>query len=146
MVEVDSGNANAYFNRGCCYDSLGELDKAISDYSHALELDNKNQGDLPALDTKKMLEDDSIILHNTIEMRENGRQEFCNQQKNKYWQYQQQQKQQKQNTNNYNYTNTNTNTGAQMNSAGKSKNLNLNVSAHKNNRAFNQIINQKYNQ
>ena len=39
-----SGNANAYFNRGCCYDSVGELDLAIADYSIALELDMKVQG------------------------------------------------------------------------------------------------------
>lgn len=39
MIEIDPQNANAYFNRGCCYDSIGELDLAISDYSVALELD-----------------------------------------------------------------------------------------------------------
>ena len=61
VIELDSGNANAYFNRGsayvfhfsivflffCCsvhpssisYDSLGEFDRAIADYTHALELD-----------------------------------------------------------------------------------------------------------
>ena len=39
---LDPENANAYFNRGCCYDSIGELDLAISDYSIALELDMKN--------------------------------------------------------------------------------------------------------
>lgn len=38
---MDKENANAYFNRGCCYDSVGELDLAISDYSVALELDMK---------------------------------------------------------------------------------------------------------
>jgi lipoprotein NlpI len=38
---LDKDNANAYFNRGCCYDSVGELDLAISDYSVALELDMK---------------------------------------------------------------------------------------------------------
>lgn len=38
---MDKDNANAYFNRGCCYDSVGELDLAISDYSVALELDMK---------------------------------------------------------------------------------------------------------
>ena len=40
--KLDPENANAYFNRGCCYDSIGELDLAISDYSIALELDMKN--------------------------------------------------------------------------------------------------------
>lgn len=41
MISLDKDNANAYFNRGCCYDSVGELDLAISDYSVALELDMK---------------------------------------------------------------------------------------------------------
>ena len=41
MITLDKDNANAYFNRGCCYDSVGELDLAISDYSVALELDIK---------------------------------------------------------------------------------------------------------
>lgn len=40
---MDPYNANAYFNRGCCYDSVGELDLAIADYSIALELDEKLQ-------------------------------------------------------------------------------------------------------
>lgn len=44
VIKIDSENANAYFNRGCCYDSVGELDLAISDYSVALELDMKNGG------------------------------------------------------------------------------------------------------
>ncbi len=39
VIEIDPQNANAFFNRGCCYDSIGELDLAISDYSVALELD-----------------------------------------------------------------------------------------------------------
>ena len=41
VIKLDSENANAYFNRGCCYDSIGEIDMAISDYSVALELDMK---------------------------------------------------------------------------------------------------------
>jgi len=41
VIKLDSENANAYFNRGCCYDSIGEIDLAISDYSVALELDMK---------------------------------------------------------------------------------------------------------
>lgn len=45
MISLDPDNANAYFNRGCCYDSVGELDLAISDYSIALELDLKVQGE-----------------------------------------------------------------------------------------------------
>ena len=44
MIEIDPENANAYFNRGCCFDSVGELDLAISDYSVALELDMRNGG------------------------------------------------------------------------------------------------------
>ena len=42
VIQIDPENANAFFNRGCCYDSVGELDLAISDYSVALELDMKN--------------------------------------------------------------------------------------------------------
>lgn len=42
IINIDPDNANAYFNRGCCYDSVGELDLAISDYSVALELDMRN--------------------------------------------------------------------------------------------------------
>ena len=44
VISKDPENANAYFNRGCCYDSVGELDLAIADYSIALELDMKVQG------------------------------------------------------------------------------------------------------
>jgi tetratricopeptide (TPR) repeat protein len=45
VIEIDPQNANAYFNRGCCYDSIGELDLAISDYSVALELDLRSGKD-----------------------------------------------------------------------------------------------------
>ncbi|GBG77242.1 hypothetical protein CBR_g23570 [Chara braunii] len=38
-------NANAYFNRGSAYDSLGDFDRAIADYTHALELDMAQSGD-----------------------------------------------------------------------------------------------------
>lgn len=41
VIGMDPHNANAYFNRGCCYDSVGELDLAIADYSLALELDER---------------------------------------------------------------------------------------------------------
>ena len=41
VIKLDLENANAFFNRGCCYDSIGEIDLAISDYSVALELDIK---------------------------------------------------------------------------------------------------------
>ena len=40
VIQYNSNNANAYFNRGCCYDSIGELDLAIMDYSTALEIDS----------------------------------------------------------------------------------------------------------
>lgn len=42
VIKLNAENANAYFNRGCCYDSIGELDLAIQDYSTALEIDSKN--------------------------------------------------------------------------------------------------------
>lgn len=43
MIGLNPYNANAYFNRGCCYDSVGELDLAIADYSTALEIDSKGK-------------------------------------------------------------------------------------------------------
>lgn len=39
VLDLDSGNANAYFNRGSTHDSLGAYDRAIADYTKALELD-----------------------------------------------------------------------------------------------------------
>ena len=39
MLEHDATNANAYFNRGSTHDSIGAYDKAIADYSKALDLD-----------------------------------------------------------------------------------------------------------
>ena len=39
VLELDGSNANAYFNRGSTYDSMGAYDKAIADYTRALELD-----------------------------------------------------------------------------------------------------------
>jgi len=44
VIALNMENANAFFNRGCCYDSIGELDLAIADYSMALEIDSKNSG------------------------------------------------------------------------------------------------------
>jgi tetratricopeptide (TPR) repeat protein len=41
MIEINKNNIGSYFNRGCCYDSLGQLDKAIADYSTALEIESK---------------------------------------------------------------------------------------------------------
>jgi tetratricopeptide (TPR) repeat protein len=43
VLELDASNANAYFNRGSTHDSLGAYDKAISDYSRALDLDRQAQ-------------------------------------------------------------------------------------------------------
>lgn len=43
MLELDGSNANAYFNRGSTHDSLGAYDKAIADYSRALDLDRAAQ-------------------------------------------------------------------------------------------------------
>ena len=39
VLHLDPTNANAYFNRGSALDGLGKYDKAIVDYSKALELD-----------------------------------------------------------------------------------------------------------
>ena len=39
MLDLDPTNANAYFNRGSTYDSMGLYDKAIADYTRALEID-----------------------------------------------------------------------------------------------------------
>ena len=39
LIEKNKDNIGAFFNRGCCYDSLGETDFAISDYSAALEIE-----------------------------------------------------------------------------------------------------------
>ncbi len=39
VLELDSGNANAYFNRASTFDSQGEVAQAIADYTRALELD-----------------------------------------------------------------------------------------------------------
>lgn len=43
VLELDGTNANAYFNRGSTHDSLGAYDKAIADYSRALDLDRQAQ-------------------------------------------------------------------------------------------------------
>ena len=44
MLELDSGNANAYFNRASTFDSQGAVAQAIADYSMALELDSRAAG------------------------------------------------------------------------------------------------------
>jgi hypothetical protein len=59
VIEIDPDNANAYFNRGCCYDSIGELDLAISDDSVALELDMKNGGGSAERGTGRENKDDT---------------------------------------------------------------------------------------
>ena len=38
---MNGENISAYFNRGCCFDSLGLVDKAISDYSVALDIESR---------------------------------------------------------------------------------------------------------
>ena len=47
VLQQDAGNANAYFNRGSAYDSLGDFDKAIVDYTRALDLDMAHGGKKP---------------------------------------------------------------------------------------------------
>ena len=44
VLELDSGNANAYFNRASTFDSQGAVAQAIADYSMALELDSRASG------------------------------------------------------------------------------------------------------
>ena len=39
VIDNDPRNANAYFNRGAAYDSIGEFNKAIADYTKALDID-----------------------------------------------------------------------------------------------------------
>jgi len=69
VIEIDADNANAYFNRGCCYDSVGELDLAISDYSVALELDMRNGGGTAAGSNRNVKgeEDESAVENNCEE-------------------------------------------------------------------------------
>ena len=42
VLKLDPTNVNAYFNRGSAYDSLGQYEKAVADYTHALDLDNSS--------------------------------------------------------------------------------------------------------
>lgn len=39
VIAEDPLNANAYFNRGATHDSIGAYEKAVADYSRALEID-----------------------------------------------------------------------------------------------------------
>lgn len=41
MIKINPNNSSAYFNRGCCFDSQGLVNKAINDYSIALQIDSK---------------------------------------------------------------------------------------------------------
>ena len=42
VLKLDPTNVNAYFNRGSAYDSLGQYEKAVADYTHALDLDSSS--------------------------------------------------------------------------------------------------------
>ena len=42
VLKLDPNNVNAYFNRGSAYDSLGQYEKAVADYTHALDLDSSS--------------------------------------------------------------------------------------------------------
>lgn len=42
VLKLDPSNVNAYFNRGSAYDSLGQYEKAVADYTHALDLDSSS--------------------------------------------------------------------------------------------------------
>lgn len=48
VLELDSGNANAYFNRASTFDAQGAVQQAIADYSRALELDASAGGAIAA--------------------------------------------------------------------------------------------------
>lgn len=42
VLKLDPTNVNAYFNRGSAYDSLGQYEKAVADYTRALDLDSSS--------------------------------------------------------------------------------------------------------
>ena len=42
VLKLDPTNVNAFFNRGSAYDSLGQYEKAVADYTHALDLDSSS--------------------------------------------------------------------------------------------------------
>lgn len=46
VLELDSSNANAVFNRGASYDNMGKAQEAMADYTRALELDSKQSKSL----------------------------------------------------------------------------------------------------
>jgi tetratricopeptide (TPR) repeat protein len=39
LIQLQPDNAEAYYNRGICYDTVGQLDLAIEDYNKVLMLD-----------------------------------------------------------------------------------------------------------
>lgn len=39
LLAIDKINVGAYYTRGCAYEKLGEIDKAIADFTVVLELD-----------------------------------------------------------------------------------------------------------
>lgn len=41
-ISKEPTHFKAYFNRGFSYDKIGELDKAIEDYTHAIRLDTSS--------------------------------------------------------------------------------------------------------
>ena len=59
MITLDAENANAFFNRGCCFDSIGDIDRAITDYSKALELDMRASAQLQPGETSQSLDNQS---------------------------------------------------------------------------------------
>lgn len=42
VLRLDPTNVNAFFNRGSAYDSLGQYEQAVADYTHALDLDSSS--------------------------------------------------------------------------------------------------------
>ena len=58
VLELDSGNANAYYNRASTFDAQGAIQQAIADYSRALELDSTNG----AMGGKSLLEGGGGVL------------------------------------------------------------------------------------
>lgn len=40
VIQFNSKSSSAFFNRGCCYDSLGKVNEAVADYFVAVQLDS----------------------------------------------------------------------------------------------------------
>ena len=50
--QIEPTNVNAFFNRGSAYDSIGNYDLAVQDYSRALDLDaGTNASNTPRMGT-----------------------------------------------------------------------------------------------